>query len=299
VAFEPVLRAEATLGECPKWSARDAALYWVDILGRRLHRFDPATGRDEAVEFDEEIGCFAERAGGGFVAGMRSGLWLLDAEGRKERMAASPAVDPKKARFNDGRADPWGGFWAGTMWEGQDRPGGALYRLLPGGEVATIEPAVTISNGVAFSPDRRWAYHSDTAAGAVWRYPLDPDDGSVTGPRQVFRDFGSERPDGAAVDEEGCYWSALFGAAWSGCRRRARRWRRCRCRSRSRRCRALAGRIGARSTSPPRGRACPPRRCGEARSRAACSRWRWTCPDCPSRCSPADGEAIRFGGRPG
>jgi sugar lactone lactonase YvrE len=212
VAFEPVLRAEATLGECPKWSARDAALYWVDILGRRLHRFDPATGRDEAVEFDEEIGCFAERAGGGFVAGMRSGLWLLDAEGRKERMAASPAVDPKKARFNDGRADPWGGFWAGTMWEGQDRPGGALYRLLPGGEVATIEPAVTISNGVAFSPDRRWAYHSDTAAGAVWRYPLDPDDGSVTGPRQVFRDFGSERPDGAAVDEEGCYWSALFGA---------------------------------------------------------------------------------------
>jgi sugar lactone lactonase YvrE len=212
VAFEPVLRAEATLGECPKWSARDAALYWVDILGPRLHRFDPATGRDEAVEFDEEIGCFAERAGGGFVAGMRSGLWLLDAEGRKERMAASPAVDPKKARFNDGRADPWGGFWAGTMWEGQDRPGGALYRLLPGGEVATIEPAVTISNGVAFSPDRRWAYHSDTAAGAVWRYPLDPDDGSVTGPRQVFRDFGSERPDGAAVDEEGCYWSALFGA---------------------------------------------------------------------------------------
>jgi sugar lactone lactonase YvrE len=212
VAFEPVLRAEAMLGECPKWSARDAALYWVDILGPRLHRFDPATGRDEAVEFDEEIGCFAERAGGGFVAGMRSGLWLLDAEGRKERMAASPAVDPKKARFNDGRADPWGGFWAGTMWEGQDRPGGALYRLLPGGEVATIEPAVTISNGVAFSPDRRWAYHSDTAAGAVWRYPLDPDDGSVTGPRQVFRDFGSERPDGAAVDEEGCYWSALFGA---------------------------------------------------------------------------------------
>jgi sugar lactone lactonase YvrE len=212
MALELVLRTEAALGECPRWSAREGVLYWVDILGGRLNRFDPATAHSDAVALDEPIGCFAERAAGGFVAGLRSGLWLLRPDGSKDRMLASPAPDPRVARFNDGRADPWGGFWAGTMWEAQDRPGGALYRLSPTHAVTTIEPAVTISNGLAFSPDRGWGYHSDTAAGVVWRYPLDPGTGAVTGPRQVFRDFGAEKPDGAAVDAEGCYWSALYGS---------------------------------------------------------------------------------------
>jgi sugar lactone lactonase YvrE len=209
--LEPVLRIEATLGECPRWSGA-GVLHWVDILGRTLNRFDPATGDNAATVLDEEIGCFAERAGGGFVAGLRSGLWLLAADGAKDRMLAAPEAEPARCRFNDGRADPWGGFWAGTMWEAQDRPGGALYRLTPDHLLERIEEGVTISNGVAFSPCRRWGYHSDTPEWTVWRYPLDPDTGAITGPRQVFRRFGGEKPDGAAVDAEGCYWTALFGS---------------------------------------------------------------------------------------
>jgi sugar lactone lactonase YvrE len=210
--FEPVLRIEALLGECPRWSAREGVLYWADILGKALHRFDPATGEDWTMALDEEIGCFAEREAGGFVAGLRSGIWLLGPDGSKQEKVASPEAEPERARFNDGRADPWGGFWAGTMWEPRDRPGASLYRLTRERELVTLQTGVIVSNGTAFSPDRRWGYHSDSRAMTIWRYPLDPDSGAPTGPRQVFRTMGEERPDGAAVDAEGCYWSALFGS---------------------------------------------------------------------------------------
>jgi sugar lactone lactonase YvrE len=213
--LEPVLRIEATLGECPKWSARDGALWWVDIAAPSLNRFDPATGENRAIGFDEAIGCFAERAGGGFIAGLRSGIWLLDAAGRKDRLAANPQGEGAPSRFNDGRADPWGGFWAGTVWEPKDRPGAALWRIAPDLGCTLIADEVTTSNGVAFSPDRRWAYHSDTPAHVVYRYPLDPDTGAVVGARKVWKRFphGRGRPDGAAVDEEGCYWTALFAGS--------------------------------------------------------------------------------------
>jgi sugar lactone lactonase YvrE len=207
-----VLRVEARLGECPVWSPAEGVLYWVDILAPSLNRFDPATGANTAMPIDEDIGCVARRAGGGFVAGLRSGLWLLDDGARKLRLVANPQEPGAPSRFNDGRADPWGGFWAGTFWEPRDRPGAALYRLAPDHSVVEIESGITTSNGLAFAPDRAFAYHSDTPAHTIWRYPLDPDTGAITGPRAVFREFprGNGRPDGAAVDAEGCYWSALY-----------------------------------------------------------------------------------------
>lgn len=210
--FEPVLTIEARLGECPLWDAAAGVLWWVDILAPALNRFDPATGENAAIAMDEHIGCVALRRGGGFVAGMRSGIWLLDPEGRKERMLGNPQGAGDPSRFNDGRADPWGNFWAGTIWEPKDRPGGALWRVSPGGAIERIAGEVTTSNGLAFAPDKAWAYHSDTPAHVIYRYPLDPATGDVVGGRMVFRTFphGFGRPDGAAVDAEGCYWSALY-----------------------------------------------------------------------------------------
>jgi sugar lactone lactonase YvrE len=210
--LEPVLRIEAALGECPLWDAGAGVLWWVDILAPALNRFDPATGANTVIAMDEHIGCVARRAGGGFVAGLRSGLWLLDEAGAKTDFVVNPQGEGAPSRFNDGRADPWGGFWAGSIWEPRDRNGAALWRLAPDHSVTEIAGDVRTSNGLGFSPDRRWAYHSDTPAHVIYRYPLDPDTGAVTGERGVWVRFpeGHGRPDGAAVDAEGCYWSALY-----------------------------------------------------------------------------------------
>ena len=210
MAFETVLPAQATLGECPVWSVREGVLYWVDIEGFTIHRFDPATGATGSWDVGEHVGCIGLRAGGGFIAGLRSGLWLLDGAGRKTHHIADPQPDNTRSRFNDGRVDPWGRFWAGTIHEPRDRPDAALWRVDTDLSVEKLAGAVTVSNGVAFAPDRSLAYHADTPAHVIYRYPLDA--AGRPGAREVLRQFplGNGRPDGAAVDAEGCYWTALF-----------------------------------------------------------------------------------------
>lgn len=211
MGFETALAAQARLGECPLWDAEAQVLWWVDIEAPSLNRFDPATGENRAIAMDENIGCVGLRRGGGFIAGMRSGLWLLDRAGRKERHIANPQADFRISRFNDGRVDPWGRFWAGTIHEPRDRPAAGLWRVDADLSCTRVGWDITVSNGLGFAPDRRWMYHADTPAHVVWRYPLDPGTGAV-GEREMFHRFphGNGRPDGAAVDAEGFYWSALY-----------------------------------------------------------------------------------------
>ena len=117
MTFAVALDVRAELGECPIWSVEEQALFFVDIKGRALHRFDPRTGTHNAIPMPEEIGCIGFRKGGGFIAGFRSGLWLLDASGvRLEKLADNPE-DQSQSRFNDGRVDPAGRFLAGTIDE--------------------------------------------------------------------------------------------------------------------------------------------------------------------------------------
>lgn len=210
MGFATVFAAQAALGECPIWCGQTNRLWWVDIEDQAIHCLDPATGQNDTIAMDENIGCIALRAGGGFIAGLRSGIWLLDAGGRKERLVANPQADTSRSRFNDGRADPWGRFWAGTIYEPRDRPDAALYRVDADLACTRMAGDIKVSNGVAFSPDRRWMYHSDTPAHVIYRYPLD--DAGNPGPRTVFHQFpfGNGRPDGAAVDSDGFYWSALY-----------------------------------------------------------------------------------------
>ncbi|WP_355660872.1 SMP-30/gluconolactonase/LRE family protein [Halomonas salifodinae] len=207
-----VLPAQAALGECPLWAEDEQALYWVDIEAPSLNRFDPASGENQRWSLPEHIGCVGRRRGGGFIAGLRSGLWLLDEAARPTHCIARPVADTSISRFNDGRVDPWGRFWAGTIHEPRDLPAAALFRVDAALECRRLAGEVKVSNGLAFSPDRRWAYHSDTPNHVIYRYPLDPDSGEITGPREVFHRFpvGHGRPDGAAVDVEGHYWSALY-----------------------------------------------------------------------------------------
>ncbi|CAH2602162.1 6-deoxy-6-sulfogluconolactonase [Rhodovastum atsumiense] len=206
-----VLDVQATLGECPVWSARENVLYFADILAPAIHRFDPASGAHSVLPMPEHTGCFGLRAGGGFVAAMRSGVFLLDAAGRVERKVGDNPTDPAQSRFNDGRVDPWGRFWCGTIWQPRDRPAGVLCRLDPDLSFRVVAGDVLVSNGLAFAPGRDRMYHSDTPNHVLYAYPLDPTTGEP-GSRAMLKRFpqGQGRPDGAAVDSEGCYWSALF-----------------------------------------------------------------------------------------
>jgi sugar lactone lactonase YvrE len=206
-----VLDIKASLGECPVWSAADQMLYWVDINAPSLNRFDPSTGHNTVMPMPGSIGCFALRRGGGFVAALRDGIWLVDKDGALIRKVAAAPYDPAHQRFNDGRCDPQGRLLAGTMNEARDGPTAALYRLDHDFTLTRVLSEMTISNGLAFSPDGRTMYHADTPTQVIRAFDYDAASGTPTKPRVLARfTADGDRPDGAAVDRDGCYWIALY-----------------------------------------------------------------------------------------
>jgi sugar lactone lactonase YvrE len=209
--FICVLDIKASLGECPVWSAAEQALYWVDINAPSLNRFDPATGRNIAMPMGESIGSFALRRSGGFVVALRSGLWLARADGTPERRVADAPYDTAHHRFNDGRCDSAGRFFAGSMNEKRDANSASLIRLDPDFRVTRILDDMMVSNGLAWSPDGRTMYHADTPTHRIRAFAYDVASGIPSSPR-VFAQWDGEtdRPDGAAVDSAGNYWSAFY-----------------------------------------------------------------------------------------
>lgn len=208
---ELALDARATLGECIRWDEREKLVYWADIPGQKLHRFDPASGRDDIMDIGQEIGCFALDEKGGFIAGLRSGYARITAFGGEVQLLTSPDYDPKKARFNDGRCDPAGRFWAGTMWEPRDKAAGHVYCLGADGRFSAKANPVIIANGITFSPDRKTFTLADTPNHVLWAFDYDIDSGDVSNQR-ILRTYDPPkgRPDGACVDAEGNLYVAVF-----------------------------------------------------------------------------------------
>lgn len=200
----------ATLGEAPRWHGGEQALYYVDIAAQQLCRLDPATGAHTIRTFDEPVGCFAFRRGGGFVLAMRQGFGLIDSfDGEVRPIGAR--IDPGNgARFNDGRADAEGRFFAGTV-DPQKQGVAGLFRLDPDGTVTRLFTGALTSNGAAFSPDGRTFAWSDTPRHALSLFDHDPVDGTLSNQR-LFHQWpeGRGRPDGGSFDADGCYWTALF-----------------------------------------------------------------------------------------
>ena len=207
-----VLDAKAALGECPVWSVTERVLYWADITGRAIHRFDPASGQDQAWHFPDDIGSFALRDGGGLLVALGTELYLVELDTMAIERVGAAATGRGETRFNDGRCDRVGRFWVGTMDLEKRRPIGALYRLGGDRRLDEMVSGVIVSNGLAWSPDDRVMYHADSRQDVIWAYDYDLSSGSVAN-RRVFAEVDPRggRPDGAAVDADGFYWSTRVG----------------------------------------------------------------------------------------
>lgn len=205
------------LGEGPVWVASEGALYWVDIKGQRLFCWTEATGETESWTPPFQIASLAPAAGGGFIAGTAQGFAFVDPRAGRYDVIVRPAGEPNGNRFNDGKLDRQGRFWAGTMDDAEVAATGVLYRFLAGHEPAAIDTGYRVTNGPAFSADGRCMYHTDSALQTIFRFELD-DDGNATR-KQLFAQFGEGDgyPDGMTVDAEDCLWVAF----WDGwCLRR-------------------------------------------------------------------------------
>lgn len=201
------------LGESPLWHPVEQCLYCVDIPGREVLRFRAGQAEPDRWPQDSEPSCVAALHGGGLVLTRRDGLWRFD-EGRLTPLAPAP-YDSTRLRFNDGKVDPAGRLWVGSISDARE-PEAALYVWEAGAFHARVE-GLTVSNGLAWSPDGRRMHWSDTKAHRIYQAEFDPASGAM-GAARVFAEFATRRPeaayegrpDGAAVDSEGAYWSALF-----------------------------------------------------------------------------------------
>lgn len=205
--------AACELGEGPVWVPRDGALWFVDIEGRRIHRYRLADGGRDSFQAPWRVGSIAPRAGGGFIAGTEHGFAAVDPDAGRWDLIADPEAHLPGNRFNDGKVDAAGRFWAGTMDDAKRAATGSLYRLDADLRWTVIDDGYGITNGPAFSPDGRLMYHSDTRARTTYVFDVHPD-GCVRD-RRVFAAWpaGFGHPDGMTVDAEGCLWIAFWGGS--------------------------------------------------------------------------------------
>jgi sugar lactone lactonase YvrE len=215
--IDVVLDAGAQLGECPVWSHEYGLLYWVDIDGCAVHAFDPVHNIDMVWEVPGRPGAIALTGDPSrLLVAMENELGWLDLTTREYSSWVTLQEERPGVRLNDGRCDPTGRFWVGGMFvpTSAQRFDGMLHRVEPDGSFATVRSEVGCANGLAFSPDKRVMYWADTLHETVWAYDYDLATGQPRNER-VFLDFRPlpGRPDGACVDETGCYWIACVGGS--------------------------------------------------------------------------------------
>jgi sugar lactone lactonase YvrE len=205
---EMLLDAQAVLGEGAAWHIPSQRLYWVDILGESVHIFDPASSSDRVIPVGEPVGTLAPRQTGGLILALKSGLYFMDDGSGEQEFIASPEKHLPNNRFNDGKCDPAGRFWVGTM----GAPGtGNLYRLDTDLHVNLVLDRITTSNGLTWSPDFRTMYYTDTPTMEIWAFDFDFASGSISNRRTAVRVAVEDgKPDGMTIDTEGMLWVAMW-----------------------------------------------------------------------------------------
>lgn len=211
-----MVNSQNQIGEGPLWSVEEQALYWVDIYGKCIERFDSITGVRHTFHLPCQVGAAAFRQKGGFILATDRGFAFWDGKSEAVNWLTNPEQGKPLFRFNDGKVDPGGRFWAGTMYDGPQlnpRPTGSLYRLDPDGAIFVKETGVLISNGIGWSPDHRTMYYTDSIRKIIYSYEYDQTSGEISN-RQVFIHTADEpgEPDGLTVDSQGFLWSAR----WNG-----------------------------------------------------------------------------------
>ncbi len=209
---ECVLAARAILGEGACWFAAEQRLYWVDILRCEVHRFDPATGKDEMRKTPCHVSLVQPATRGGLVLGTRDGIARMDFESGKFVLLCDPEAQVAGNRFNDGKPDPRGRLFAGTIaYDGSEQKA-ALWRIEPDLTWAKLIDHVGNSNGLGWSPDEKTFYWTDTKTSCVFAFDYEAMSGDICNRRVVVEvDKAMGRPDGLAVDAEGFLWTALWG----------------------------------------------------------------------------------------
>jgi sugar lactone lactonase YvrE len=207
------------LGEGPLWSVADGALYWLDIAQRRLYRKAPSESGDHAWNLPDYPGCLAEVGPETLAIAMGDGVQLFAVERESLQLQCSPRDRRPGTRFNDGKVDPSGRFWVGTMQNnfGPDggpipitRSDGALYRFDADGTVATLEENIGVSNTLAWSLEQKRFYFADSIPGCIYAYDYDAETGRIHNRRTHFDAPGFGIPDGSAIDVDGCLWNARW-----------------------------------------------------------------------------------------
>jgi L-arabinonolactonase len=205
-----VVKGRDLLGECPLWDDRTATLWWVDILAPSLRQFQPGTGTVKRLDLAEAMGSFAFREKGGLLAAMKSGIYFFDPADLSRKVVAQPEKEIAANRFNDGRCDRAGRFWAGTMSDPIREPSGSLYRISPDGRCERKRTGVTVPNSLAWSPDGRRMYFADSPRRKIWVFDYDGASGEPSNER-LFAATHPGSPDGSCVDADGCLWNAEYG----------------------------------------------------------------------------------------
>jgi xylono-1,5-lactonase len=201
----------AELGEGPVWRSAEREVWFVDIKGRRIHRWSAESGRRESWDCPEQIGFLLPSADGGWVGGLQSGLNRFDPATGDFDPLTPPERHRVEHRLNDGYVDGHGRLWFGSMHDDESSRGGALYRLDSDGRSRVQDSGYLIANGPCMSPDGRVLYHTDTADRVIFAFDVGPD-GSLGAKREFVRIAREGAcPDGPCVDAEGCVWTGLFG----------------------------------------------------------------------------------------